>query len=190
MRTKSNKKYVVVLLIALLFFVSIGYAALSDSLTISGTANLKGVFELVFENASIADGNDKSTVTPAADGKTLTVNSYLTYPGDGESITAVIRNNSDVGAKLENLTMKTSEFMNTGTNTWDDGEVVVTFPALTNCVVPAGGTCSVTFTVAWKNTAVDTYEDAAKTIGFEVGLDYVQAETGPYAGQTAHSESN
>lgn len=187
MRRKSSKKYVVVLLIALLFFVSIGYAALSDTLRISGTANLKGVFDLSFESASIADTTSKSTATP--NGKELVVNANLTYPGDGESITAVIRNDSEVDAKVEGLRMTTAAFMPEGTNTWKSDNVTVVFPTLDDCVVPAGETCSVTFTVAWDADATETYENDANphSVAFAVEIDYVQAQTSDYVGTVTHS---
>lgn len=186
MKRKSSKKYVVVLLIALLFFVSIGYAALSDTLRITGTANLKGVFDLKFESASIADTTSKSTATP--NGKELVVVANLTYPGDGESITAVIKNESEVDAKVNGLRMTSTEFIKVTDNTWNGDNVTVVFPEMKDCVVPAGETCSVTFTVAWDADAQETYQTDSNphSVGFSVEIDYVQNTTGNYVGTVEH----
>ena len=65
-QTKSNKKYLILLLVVFLLALAIGYAAFSDTLTISGTANAKGTFDLEFQNATVdsAVGCD-STATKA-----------------------------------------------------------------------------------------------------------------------------
>ena len=44
----KNKKrnYVIVVLVVLLLALAVGYAAFSDTLTISGTANAKGTFDM------------------------------------------------------------------------------------------------------------------------------------------------
>ena len=189
MKRKSSKKYVVVLLIALLFFVSIGYAALSDTLRITGTANLKGVFDLKFESASIADTTSKSTATP--NGKELVVVANLTYPGDGESITAVIKNESEVDAKVKELKMTTPGFVPDpeAACTWNSDNVTVVFPEMKDCVVPAGETCAVTFTVAWDADATETYQNAVNpyAVNFVVEIDYEQVDTGDYIGNVGHT---
>ena len=43
---KSNKKYLIILLIVFLLALAIGYAAFTDTLNITGTANANGTFDL------------------------------------------------------------------------------------------------------------------------------------------------
>jgi len=74
----NNKKILILMLILLLLILSVGYAVFSDNLTISGTANAKGTFDLEFQNAEIVKNigadKEKTTVEISADKNTLTVN--------------------------------------------------------------------------------------------------------------------
>ena len=87
MRKKADKKNLIIsILIILLLVLSIGYAAFSDILTISGTANAKGTFDLEFQNVEVVKNVgadiDKTTATISEDKNTLTVNVVdLSYPG-------------------------------------------------------------------------------------------------------------
>ncbi len=81
----NNKKVLMVLLIILLLIIAVGYAVFSETLTISGTANAKGTFDLEFQNAEIVKniGADveKTTAEISVDKNTLTVNvADLAYP--------------------------------------------------------------------------------------------------------------
>ena len=54
MINKTNrKKLIISVLIILILALGVGYTAFSDTLTISGTANAKGTFNLEFQNAEI-----------------------------------------------------------------------------------------------------------------------------------------
>ena len=44
----NNKKVFILMLIILLLILAVGYAVFSEILTISGTANAKGTFDLEF----------------------------------------------------------------------------------------------------------------------------------------------
>ena len=73
----SNKKFFIVMLLVLLLALAIGYAAFSDTLTISGTANASGSFDVQFDSASVVSkvGVDAAgtTATISGDKNTLTV---------------------------------------------------------------------------------------------------------------------
>ena len=94
----KNKKrnYVIVVLVVLLLALAVGYAAFSDTLTISGTANAKGTFDMEFTSATIDTATAKgintteSTATISTDKNTVTVVvKDLAYPGAGTNVTAV-----------------------------------------------------------------------------------------------------
>ena len=75
---KRNKNLVIILLTILLLALAVGYAAFSDVLTISGTANAKGTFNLEFQNAEIVTAvgvNETGTKAEILEDKnTLNVN--------------------------------------------------------------------------------------------------------------------
>ena len=87
MKKGTKKKYLIILLIVLLLGLAVGYAVFSDTLTITGTANAKGSFDVDFisctetiSGANIADTRAATSIS--ADGDTLTVNAVdLGYPG-------------------------------------------------------------------------------------------------------------
>ena len=65
---KTKRNYVIIALIIVLLSLAIGYAVLNDQLEISGTANVKGTFNMVFQNAkailSSDAGNYPSNLLP------------------------------------------------------------------------------------------------------------------------------
>ena len=52
---KSKKGYVIIALIVILIAIAVGYAAFSDTLTISGTATGAGTWSVVFTEAQLLD---------------------------------------------------------------------------------------------------------------------------------------
>lgn len=168
---KTKRNYLIVALIIILLSLTIGYAAFSDVLTISGTANAKGTFDMIFESASIdldsAQGIDKvnSKATVSSDANSVNVNIVdLAYPGAGTNVTVVIKNNGNVDAELKELIL--SEV---------DKDIEVGYPEgfQVDQVVPAGKTCKLTFYVKW----VKTSEVTEKSVNFSASLKYEQLST-------------
>lgn len=183
----KNKKrnYVIVVLVVLLLALAVGYAAFSETLNITGTANAKGTFDMEFTSAAIdtatAKGIDTvgSSAVISADKNTVTVVvKDLAYPGAGTNVTVVAKNAGTVPAKLNGLTF-------TGL---DDTDIKVTFPdgLVENEIVQPGGTCTITFSVKWDTKSTLGTE---KSINFTAKLDYVQ-ETTEFTGTPAHSDAN
>lgn len=178
---KSNKKYAIVVLVVLLLALAVGYAALTDVLTISGTANAKGTFDLEFQNASLvkSEGVDETgtTITISTDKNTATVVvKDLAYPGAGAQFHVDIKNVGTVPAKLKAVTP-------TGV---DDKDIKVTFPDLaTGEKIAAGGTCGIDFTVVWDKDSTLTEE---KTLSFSLELEYEQ-DTTAFDGSAAHADA-
>ena len=167
---KTKRNYLIVALIIILLSLTIGYAAFSDTLTISGTANAKGTFDMIFASASIdkatAQGIDKDNSSAAPDQSNPNVLNVsikdLAYPGAGTNVTAVIKNNGTVDAILKSLTP--SEI---------DPDIEVGYPdgLKVGEIVPSGKTCEITFYVKWKATSQLANE---KSVDFSLTLDYEQ----------------
>ncbi|MBR2009490.1 MAG: hypothetical protein IJ936_05125 [Peptococcaceae bacterium] len=183
MKTKK-RNYLIIALIVLLLALAIGYAAFSDSLTISGTANAKGTFDMEFTSAKIdtetAKGIDtaNSSATISTDKNTVSVTiKDLAYPGAGTNVTVVAKNNGTVPAKLTGLTF----------DGIDDADIEVTFPdgLAVDEVLQPGGTCTITFSVKWKKTSELKTE---KSLDFSAKLDYSQ-ETVEFTGTPAHTDA-
>ena len=179
---KTKRNYLIVALIIILLSLTIGYAAFSDVLTISGTANAKGTFDMIFSSASIdtatAQGIDKVNSYAKIDESNSNVVNIsikdLAYPGAGTNVTVVIKNNGTVDAILKELTLSAV-----------DSDIEVGYPEgfKVDEVVPAGKTCTLTFYVKWKATSE---LKAEKTVDFSATLNYEQY-TPEFNGSTSYS---
>lgn len=171
---KGSKITAVILFAALILAVTIGYAAFSDTLTISGTANAGGNFNLEFTTDSKlleSKGVDESgtKVTISDDKNKLTVDvKDLAYPGAGAKFQAVIKNNGTIAAKVKELTAEK--------NTTGADAIKITgleAPDFANVLQP-GETCTIEFTVEWDITK-DLTNSEGDTVEFELGMEYEQA---------------
>lgn len=179
---KTKRNYLIVALIIILLSLTIGYAAFSDTLTISGTANAKGTFDMIFSSASIdtanAHGIDKvnsSAIIDASNPNVVNISiKDLAYPGAGTNVTVVVKNNGTVDAILKGLTL--SEV---------DSDIEVGYPEgfKVEEIVPAQGTCTITFYVKWKSASELSGE---KNVNFSATLNYEQY-TPEFNGSTNYS---
>ena len=108
-REKENKNTLIIILIILLLLLAVGYASFSDILTISGTANAKGTFNLEFQNAEIVTAvgvDEEGTKAEISEDKnTLNVNvADLAYPGAGVEFSVDIVNVGSIPAVVNAVT--------------------------------------------------------------------------------------
>ena len=200
-RTKSSKKFLIVLLIVLLLALAVGYAAFSDTLTIAGTASVSGSFDLQFADvgangcqvlsqqgvtASVSVGADNENGGQTKDKLTVTVEN-LQYPGAGAEIQAVIKNVGTIPAKIKSVS---------ATPTGNGNAIVINgLQQITTShpVVQPNGTCTFTFTVMWDPniTTLDNTKDGENnnTYSFTLDIEYEQATTALNV-TTTHSDAN
>lgn len=172
---KNKSKLIGIALVVVLLALAVGYASFSGMLRVSGTASANGNFEVIFTNGAVSTNHGTATVNQA-DNTKMTADIKLAYPGDGCFVTATVKNNGDVPAKLSALNL-----YNRGTTTaFSNDDIEVLVPdydtlgnELENLVLKAGESTSVTFTVKWRK------ESTAKsaTAEFDIQLDYEQATT-------------
>lgn len=185
----SNKKYLIILLIVFLLALAVGYAAFSDTLTISGTANANGTFDLEFQNAvvdsAVGCDVDGTTATISADKDTLNVVvKDLAYPGAGAQFSVDIVNVGSIPAKVLSVTP---------TNiTGSDNIKISGLDAITTAhpTIDANGVCSLTFTVEWDadSTAELTANEKAG-ISFGLEIEYTQDTTDLFTGTPDHTDA-
>lgn len=183
---KSNKKYVIVLLVVLLLGLAVGYAAMNDTLNITGTANAKGGdLDMIFTNACAfakteginADG---SSVVVSGEGDQLNVTvKDLHYPGAGAQVHVQIKNVGTLPAKLngvkltddsnleqrEGIVVKGLDTLNTAHNTMNPGS-----------------TCEFDFTVEWDKSWTNQEANPSE-ISFGLQLDYTQDTNVEFSGE-------
>ncbi len=184
----NNKKIIIAMLIVLLLALAIGYAAFSDILTISGTANAKGTFDLEFQNAEVVKnvGADleKTTAIISEDKNTLTVNvADLSYPGSGVEFSVDIVNVGTIPAEVQAVTP-------TNINGSDQIKVIGLDVIKTDHPkIEVGDKCNIHFTVEWPVDSGEIAENKS-SISFGLEIEYVQSTGEAFEGNTSHIDTD
>ena len=101
---KRKKILSVLVLLLLVLGISIGYAVLSQTLTINGSSSIGGsTWNVHFENVQITTGSVEASVAPTTSGTTTTALTYtiaLQEPGDFYEFTVDVKNGGSIDAKL------------------------------------------------------------------------------------------
>ena len=183
----SKKSIILVLLLVLVIALAIGYAAFSDTLKITGTANANGKFDLEFTDASkFVSGKgvdtDETKAVVSADKNTLNVTvKDLAYPGAGAQFKAVIKNVGTVPAKVKEVTPTNISGLNAIKITGLDA-ITKSHPS-----IDVNGTCEVDFTVEWDSTKELT-NASGDDVSFSLVIDYEQ-DTEAFSGTAGHSDN-
>ena len=185
---RKSKKILIVLLLVLLLALAVGYAAFSDTLTISGTAKVNGTFDVHFVQAECKALADSVGCTPtvsvgndtdghANDKLTVTVGD-LAYPGAGAHIQAQVINDGTIPVRINSITATPS-----GSNGGNGHAIVINgLDQITTShpQIAAGDTCTFDFTIMW-DPAITTLNSVAGENGnnftFDFEIEYVQDTT-------------
>lgn len=186
---KSKKRYAIIALLLILLAIAVGYAAFSDTLTITGTATGAGDWSVKFTSAQFLNNqgtqdSTHSTEQPqiSPDGKSITATVNLAYPGDGVILEAVISNEGTVPAKLTSVKLEGVDGYKPNQDT--DLEVEASNPAQDE-VLPVDGSCTVQYRIKWKQDSTAT-SIASKS--FKVTFTYEQS-TEEFTKEPVHSDN-
>ena len=184
----NNKKVFILMLIILLLILAVGYAVFSEILTISGTANAKGTFDLEFQNAEVVKNigadKEKTTAEISADKNTLTVNvGDLAYPGAGVEFSVDIVNVGTMPAEVQAVTPNNITGSDKIKVTGLDG-IKVGHPK-----IEVEDRCNIHFTVEWPIDVTEIGEDES-SISFGLQIEYTQATGETFDGQASHIDTN
>lgn len=151
----------------LLLVVTIGYALLSETINISGTATASGEFNMEFSEVGpiVEAGSTGATAQISGDKNTLTITvPRLEYPGASVEIPVTIHNAGTIDAKLDSIDVNGL--------TEEDRSIVVTHSGLTeNEELASGATKEMTIRVEWD----PENNNPATDVQFTIGLNYSQA---------------
>ena len=106
MTTTTNKKYLYVLVIALVLFIAVGYAILNSNLKINGTTKIsKSAWDVHFENVTPSNRGVTPTSNPTIDSSRTGINFAvnLTNLGDFYEFYVDVVNYGNFDAKLESI---------------------------------------------------------------------------------------
>ena len=106
MRDRKKRNIIIGSLCSLLVFMGIGYAVLSQTLNISGTANMKGTWDIKITDISEASRTGKAdpgTPTISTNGVSASFEANLWMPGDSITYNITVKNNGNIDAALKEL---------------------------------------------------------------------------------------
>ncbi len=186
-RRSKNQNTVIIVLIVLLLLLAVGYAAFSDVLTISGTANAKGTFNLEFQNAEIVTAvgvNETGTKAEISEDKnTLNVNvADLAYPGAGVEFSVDIVNVGSIPAQVNAVTptnITGSEHIKI------EGLEVITTDHPT---IEVGEKCNIHFTVEWPQDKAENLGEDGENTSFGLEIEYTQSTGKEFEGSAKHED--
>src|SRR5574344_1112129 len=100
----KKKNLIIGGLLAAIVLMSVGYAALAQTLTINGTANIDATWDV--QVTGITEGTlvGATTQTTNFDTTSATFNVNLAYPGATATYNVAIENKGSIDAKLDSIT--------------------------------------------------------------------------------------
>ena len=106
MRDRKKRNIIIGSLCCLLIIMGIGYAVLSQTLNISGTANMRGEWDIKITDISEASRTGKAdpgTPTISTNGVSASFEANLWMPGDSITYNITVKNNGNIDAALKEL---------------------------------------------------------------------------------------
>lgn len=186
----KNKKYILILLAVLLLGLAVGYAAFSDTLAITGTANANGTFDMNFvgwtKSNAVGVDPDRTKCEILDGGDTLrVVVADLAYPGAGVQFNVTIENDGRIPAKVKsvapiNITGNDAIII-TGL---DD---LATHHNTDDTAIDLYDTCTFSFTVQWDpNHSGEFATEEDKQVEFNLAIEYEQV-VDTFTGSASHT---
>ena len=116
MNTNRGRNIVIGTLLAAVAIMAVGYAALAQTLTINGTAEIGATWDVritEISNGTATNGASNAS-TPRYTATSATFSTNLTVPGSKMVYTITVRNNGTLNARLTDLTKTPSTPASTG----------------------------------------------------------------------------
>ena len=172
MRDRKKRNIIIGSLCCLLVFMGIGYAILSQTLNISGIANMRGNWNVKITNMELLSENKTGRaeeVSHSFTDTTATFEANLYMPGDSIEYRVTVENQGNIDALLKSITPTTTN---------KSEGIEFSHSEIDNTILTAGKT--ITFTMK-----VEFLEDATsipnvENVSYNLELVYVQYNGGEY----------
>lgn len=163
-RVKNNK--IIIALLIVVCFMSVGYAAFATSISVKGTANITGKWDVKITGVTTGTitGNGENAATPSFTNSTATVSANLYEKGDAVEYAVTVKNNGTIAATLNDITTTDS----------NNPAIKFTTSGVTKgSKLAAGGTATVKVKVEYNPSFTGTLTSNAGSL--TLILNYVQA---------------
>lgn len=168
---KKNKNLLLIILLIAILGMAVGYAALSQILTINGTANISADWDVKITKiveGTLTGATSKVEPSVGADNLSATFNVDLAYPGASATYIVTVANEGTIDAKLESVDGIATA------NAAEPTVVTYSIDAVANDALAASATKDYTVTVTWD--ASDDTIPATTTKTATITLNYIQAQ--------------
>ena len=172
MRDRKKRNIIIGALCCLLVFMGVGYAILSQTLNISGTANMQGNWSVKITNMKLLEANKTGRATEVSSSYTNTTASFeadLYMPGDSIEYEVTVTNNGNIDAVLNDIKQ---------TKTNQHKDIKFSNSLIGTEVLTAGSTMTFTMKVEFLESA-EAIPDIEKT-EYKIELVYIQYNGGEY----------
>lgn len=162
-----HKSSLIMVLLAVVFVMAVGYAAFSQQLTINGSAQITSTWDVHIEEISVASEQNQGkniSATVAQDKLSVSFQTELVVPASSVTYNITVKNGGTIDAKLDSLVFNDSnneaiKYSYSGINLDD--------------VIESGESQTFTVTVSFNDQYTTTPE--VKTSELTMTLGYVQA---------------
>ena len=167
MRDRKKRNIIIGALCCLLVFMGIGYAILSQTLNISGIANMKGDWNLKITNVELVGTNGMAEdVSHTFTDTTATIKGKMYMPGDSTEYKVTVTNAGNIDAKLSSIAYSSS--------TGDElSDIKFTSNAVEGRILKAGDTYVFNVKTVFSEEATSLPEKG-KTPSYTLTLQYTQ----------------
>ena len=172
MRDRKKRNIIIGALCSLLVFMGIGYAILSQTLNISGTANMQGNWSVKITNMKLLEANKTGRAENVSNTFTNTTASFeanLWMPGDSIEYEVTVENQGNIDAVLKDIIQ---------TKTNKDKNLKFSNSLIGTEVLTSGSKMSFTMKVEIPEEAETLPE--VKESKYEIQLIYIQYNGGEY----------
>ena len=182
MRDRKKRNIIIGSLCCLLVFMGIGYAILSQTLNISGIANMRGNWNVKITNMELLNENKTGRaeeVSHSFTDTTATFTADLYMPGDSIEYRVTVENQGNIDALLKSITPTTTNR--------SEG-IKFSHSEIDNTVLTAGKTITFTMKVEFSEGA--TSIPKVENVKYNLELVYVQYNGGDYTPATETTEED
>ena len=161
-----HKSSVIMVLVAVVLIMSIGYDKKKKKLTINGTSTITSSWDIYIEDIAVNNKTlDAENVSASVDDKlSATFQANLVSPGSSVTYDVTVKNGGNLNAKLDSLTFTDS----------NNEAILYSYAGINeNDVINAGDTQTFTITVQFNNSYTQMPENKKKKK--KMILTYVQA---------------
>ena len=172
MRDRKKRNIIIGALCCLLVFMGIGYAILSQTLNISGIANMRGNWNVKITNMELLSENKTGRaveVSHSFTDTTATFTADLYMPGDSIEYRVTVENQGNIDALLKSITPTTTN---------KSEGIKFSHSEIDNTILTAGKTITFTMKVEFLEDA--TSVPNVENVKYNLELVYVQYNGGEY----------